>query len=388
MPPSRPRRLNRKTLCGIRPAAAGLILLAAPPAVASDAVLAPLLGMDAIGQRLAKAREPTPEPTSKSTSPEGANTVRASYAQGSERITEAAIEAVPGVALAFRPQASASPKAETRAWGVGTGFTSRTGADARGPSLRSGGAGFTLGVDRLLDPTLLAGVALGFSRTETSSVGLRRELETFSGSAYASWSPFDGWELDGLLGNTWVEMDSARLVNLRGTVAPTSGRSKGPGVGAAASAGYRFRATTSFGEAFAKPFATLSHASQNRRGYVESGAFGPGLAFPSERFERTTLNLGVATGIEVSAGEDWTLRPELRLAWSRYLSDPSPQVPAFLFGTPVLVGEPDPGRDGALVSVEVAGWKRRELQAFAGYAGEFRSNSTVHQGHGGVRLSW
>jgi hypothetical protein len=113
-----------------------------------------------------------------------------------------------------------------------------------------------------------------------------------------------------------------------------------------------------------------------------------GLAFPRNTLERTNLNLGIAAGLEMRAGEDWTLRSELRVAWSRYLTDPSPPVPAFLSGTPVSITEPEPGRDGALVSLEVTGFKRREVQAFAGYTGEFRANSTIHQGRGGVRVAW
>lgn len=360
---------------------AATLVLGAAPVAASDPMFTKtsLMTWEALDARFAQARQPKWQGPVK--------TVVTSYAKAGDRVTDAAVDAVPGVALASRPLPGALAP-DTRAWGMGTGFSARIGADARGPALRSRGAGFVAGVDRLLDPTLLAGVALNFTEAETSSSGVRQDFRTFSGGAYVAWAPFDGWELDGFLGNSWVELDSRRVINLPGAPVATAGRSRGPGVSAAGSAGYRFRSATSFGEAYAKPFASLGYVAQQRRGFVESGPLGPGLVFPSETFERSTLNLGVAAGIEVSAGDSWTLRPELRLAWSRYLSDPSPQVPAFLFGTPVMVVDPEPGRDGALVSVEVAGWKRRELQAFAGYAGEFRANSTVHQGRGGVRLAW
>lgn len=383
MPQSRPHRLKGNGRCGSRLAIASTALvLASAPAWASDALFATtsLVTLETLGRRVEAARA--------APSPDDEQALPVAYAQGGDRVSEAAIDAVPGVALASRPRTRWMPGTESRAWATGYGFSSRTGADERGPRQKSHGAGFMAGVDRLLDPTLLVGVAVGFSQAQTSAPGLHRDFDTFSGGAYLSWAPRDGWELDGYVGHTWVELDSSRELSLRGTLVPTEGQSRGPGFSAAGTAGYRFRTSTSFGEAFAKPFVSLGHMSQDRQSYVESGPFGTGLEYPSKTFERTTLNLGLGAGIEVSAGEDWTVRPELRVAWSRHLDESSFQIPAFLLGTPVLVGDPDPGRDGALVALEMTAWKRRELQAFAGYMGEFRSNSTVHQGRGGVRLAW
>jgi subtilase-type serine protease len=78
----------------------------------------------------------------------------------------------------------------------------------------------------------------------------------------------------------------------------------------------------------------------------------------------------------------------MRVAWSHYISDPSSAVPAFLFGAPVIIGDPEPGRDGAVIAIELTGWKHADLQLFAGYTGEFRSNAALHQGHAGLRLNW
>jgi hypothetical protein len=49
--------------------------------------------------------------------------------------------------------------------------------------------------------------------------------------------------------------------------------------------------------------------------------------------------------------------------------------------------DPQPGRDGGIVAFELTG-VRGNLQLFAGYAGEFRSNLTAHQGYGGIRFTW
>ncbi len=90
----------------------------------------------------------------------------------------------------------------------------------------------------------------------------------------------------------------------------------------------------------------------------------------------------------MSAGDGWTVRPELRLAWSRYLFNPSPAVPAFLGDVLLVLRDPEPGRNAAVIGLELTAWKTTNLQLFTGYAGEFRSNATAHQGRLGVRLTW
>ena len=57
----------------------------------------------------------------------------------------------------------------------------------------------------------------------------------------------------------------------------------------------------------------------------------------------------------------------MRAAWSHYLTDPNPDVLAFAGGTiPVVLRDPDPGRDGAVVGLEVTGITGG-FQVFAGY---------------------
>jgi len=303
------------------------------------------------------------------------------------------VEAVPGVALGEGAPLSDIGTAETapsqgfRTWASGFGFSSRVGSDARGPGFKTDGGGVSVGVDRFFSPTFLAGVAFTYSHAYTTSLGARGESDSFSGAVYGAWAPYAGWEVEGLLGIDGAEIETRRILNIRGAPVPTRGDTDSFGFSASGNVGYRFRAPSAAGDTFIKPFAGLSYSSQDRDDYTEFGAFGPGLIFPSKTFERSTFNLGAATGIDLDAGNGWIVRPELRVAWSRYLSDPSPPVPAFLGDTPIVLRDPDPGRDGAVVAFEVTG-ATAGLQLFAGYAGEFRSNSTAHQGRLGLRVTW
>ncbi|HEX2725987.1 MAG TPA: autotransporter outer membrane beta-barrel domain-containing protein [Beijerinckiaceae bacterium] len=282
---------------------------------------------------------------------------------------------------------SAAPGAQAaRAWSTGYGYGSRTGAGAGGATVRGKGGGGAAGIEHAVDPTLVVGIAAGVARERSSGNGLRSDMSTVSTGAYVAWSPFDGWELDGFLGNHWVEIETTRGHD--GAAAPFRGDARAPGISGLAGAGYRLRSATSMGEGFVKPFVSLAYVSHDRRGYTDSGPSGPRLEFPSKTYERTAGNIGLAAGVDVNAGGGWTVRPEMRVAWSHYISNPTSAVPAFLWGAPAIIRDPEPGRDGAVIDVELTGWKHADLQLFAGYTGEFRSNEALHQGRAGVRLNW
>jgi subtilase-type serine protease len=319
----------------------------------------------------------------------------AAYAQlsPSGNTLRARVEAVPGVALGEGTTfdvgtgvAAATPN-QFRTWASGFGFSSRVGADERGAGFRTKGGGATVGIDRFFSPNFLAGVVFTYSRAETTSLGARGESDTVPGAVYAAWAPYAGWELEGLLGIDSSSIDTTRVLTFGGVPVTTRGDTDSLGFSASGNVGYRFTFAAPMGAAFIKPFAGLSYSNQERDDYTEFGPFGPGLVFPSKTFERSTFNLGAATGIDINAGNGWIVRPELRVAWSRYLDDPSPPVPAFLGDTPIVLRDPDPGRDGAVVALELTG-ATAGLQLFAGYAGEFRSNATAHQGRLGLRVTW
>ena len=313
--------------------------------------------------------------------------VPADYMQqaGGAAVPRTAVAAIPGVAISEPVATPATPA--TRLWGSGFGYWSRTGTDANGAGFTARGGGGTVGLDRFVDPSLLVGMALTYSHADTKGTGVRSESDTVSASAYAFWAPYAGWELEGQAGVNRSEIDSSRILIFGGLPLPVSGDVNAVGFTALANAGYRFRMPTSAGQAFIKPFAGLTYTAQDRNDYTEVGAFGPPLFFPSKTFERSTVNVGAAIGIDLDAGNGWIVRPELRAAWSHHLIDPSPPIPALLGGVPITLRDPEPGRDGALVAFELTG-VRGNVQLFTGYTGEFRSNLDAHQGYAGIRFTW
>ncbi|HEX2724525.1 MAG TPA: autotransporter outer membrane beta-barrel domain-containing protein [Beijerinckiaceae bacterium] len=355
--------------------------VAGAPATASDIlfVRAPFSTLQAIDGRIDASR-------AEQTARREAN-VPVDYMQqaGGAAVPRTAVAAVPGLAISEPISTPATPA--TRIWGSGFGYWSRTGTDANGAGFTTRGGGGTVGLDRFVDPSLLVGMALTYSHADTKGLGVRSEADTVSASAYAFWAPYAGWEIEGQAGVNRSEIDSSRILTFGGFALPVSGDVDAVGFTALANAGYRFRMPTSAGQAFFKPFAGLTYTAQDRDDYTEAGAFGPTLFFPSKTFERSTVNVGAAIGIDLDAGNGWTVRPELRAAWSHHLIDPSPPIPALLAGVPITLRDPQPGRDGALVAFELTA-VRGNVQLFGGYAGEFRSNLDAHQGHAGIRFTW
>ena len=199
--------------------------------------------------------------------------VPVSYAQlsPSGSTLRARVEAVPGVALGEGAIASeigtaAASATHFRTWASGFGYASRVGADARGAGFKTDGGGVSAGIDRFFSPTFLAGVAFTYSHTETTSLGARGEADAISGSVYAAWTPYAGWEAEGLVGIDSAGIDTTRVLAFGGVPVTTRGETDSLGFSAAGTVGYRFRFAAPLGEAFLKPFAGLSYSSQDRDG--------------------------------------------------------------------------------------------------------------------------
>lgn len=302
---------------------------------------------------------------------------------------------VPGVSLAYeepRPVAQTAPSvtgAGYRAYGQYIFTNGRLGADANGGAIRSSSDGFTVGIEKAVDPSFVVGASFGYTQGRGSSNGVRSTSESFGGAAYAWWNPVGGLEVDALLGGNSLDVDTRRAVTLGGAPAVLGGRVGGLGFSGLVATGYRFRLDALTVPSFVKPFVSLAYANQDRPGYSETTA-GGGLYFPGKLFERAATNVGLAAGADIPFLGGTTLRPEVSVSWSRFLIDPSPSVAVFdiTTGRRAALRDPRPGQDGLLVATEVALWDTPGVQGFVGYTGEFRGNATVHQGRVGLRTTW
>ena len=80
--------------------------------------------------------------------------------------------------------------------------------------------------------------------------------------------------------------------------------------------------------------------------------------------------------------------PQTKVAWTHDLRDNTMTTQTALFEAPFVISGANPGRDAAVLGVELAAWKTQNLRVFASYTGEFRSNANAQQVAGGLRVNW
>ncbi len=231
-------------------------------------------------------------------------------------------------------------------------------------------------------PDFVAGGAVGYSRTNTSSTDTitSARVDTYAGALYATWMP-GALVFDARLAAGPTTGTTSRSIVFPGESTAASGSVNGWGILAAADADYRF----SFGGATVKPFVGLTAQNFRRRSFTETTDFG--LSFDSQTFHLLTSEAGLWTTTLFHYGLI-TIMPQVKLSWTRDLRDDTLVTQAALLGEPFAIAAAEPGRDAAVAAVNVAAWQTENLQVFASYTGEFRSNASSHQAGGGLRFIW
>lgn len=288
------------------------------------------------------------------------------------------------------PAASSLLSAATeRVWAKTFGIYARTGADAFGPTLTVQGAGGVVGFDRFVDPSLMLGLAIGYTGSRTDSITLRSDAGSYSGTAYAAWSsgPF---EINSLAGVNWSNFSNTRTfpLILGITAVTTSGTADGFGFVAAADIGYRYRLSIPNGQAYFKPLVGVRYSELDRNAAQEVSPAGTLLLFPRQGFDRFATMTGVDFGATVRGPAGFTYSPEARIGWTHDFIDPSPFVFGSYGGLPFGTRDPEPGRDGVALALQISAWQTSNFQVFTAYYGEFRDNAVAHQGQIGFRAQW
>jgi uncharacterized protein with beta-barrel porin domain len=288
------------------------------------------------------------------------------------------------------PAAVSMPSSATeRVWAKTFGIYARTGGDALGPTTTVDAVGGVVGFDRLVNPSLLLGLAVGVTGSRVDSITLRSDAASYSGTAYAAWSsgPF---EINSLAGVNWNDFANTRTfpLILGVTSVTTRGTADGFGYVAAADVGYRSRFSIPNGQAYLKPLIGVRYSELDRNAAQEVSPAGTLLLFPRQAFERFASFAGADVGATVPGWAGITYSPELRIGWTHDFIDPAPFVFGSYGGLPFGTRDPEPGRDAVAIAFQVTAWQKSNFQVFAGYYGEFRENAVGHQGQVGFRVQW
>jgi len=127
--------------------------------------------------------------------------------------------------------------------------------------------GTALGIDKLIDENLLAGIAFGYSNGNVSSSDnlTQNSMETFSTSIYGSWFNFDSY-IDVVVGYGHNWYDVSRRIDHAGLRATSEPESDVWSTSVTAGKAFHLADTT------IEPFAGFSYSLLKSRGFTESGA--------------------------------------------------------------------------------------------------------------------
>jgi uncharacterized protein with beta-barrel porin domain len=265
-------------------------------------------------------------------------------------------------------------------WGQSFGRASRVG-DANGlPGYKATSGGFVFGADWVSNADWTFGGAFGYARTTTNSFDTNATTNTYAGALYASWMP-GAFVFDGRMAAGPATTSTTRAIVFPGENVTAAAAIKGWGGLVAGEAGYRINLLG----ATLKPYVGLSRQILRQASFTESSDVG--LTFPTQTFQKLTTAVGASAWTTVRSG-GITFMPQAKLAWTRDVRNDALTSQAALLDQTFTINAADPGRDAALVGVNLAAWRTQKLSVYASYTGEFRQNASSHQVAGGLRATW
>jgi uncharacterized protein with beta-barrel porin domain len=150
-------------------------------------------------------------------------------------------------------------------------------------------AGLTAGVDWRVHADLIVGAAIGYGsdRSTIGTYGTRSDATSVSGAIYASYSAFDPWFIDGMIG--YGQLDYANQRYVTDDAITVAGNRKGSYWFGAASVGYEFK----YHALHLSPYARADFMRATLNGYSEQGASAELLTFGATDFHSLTGAVGV-----------------------------------------------------------------------------------------------
>jgi outer membrane autotransporter protein len=265
-------------------------------------------------------------------------------------------------------------------WGQSFGRISRVGESNGLPGYKATSGGFVLGADWVSNSNWILGGAFGYARTTTNSFDTSATTNTYAGALYASWMP-GAFVFDGRIAAGPAMTNTTRSIVFPGENVTATAGIRGWGGLVAGEAGYRFN----LADLTLKPYVGLNAQVFRQASFTESSDVG--LAFPKQTFRKLTSAVGMWASTTIQS-QGITYMPQARVAWTRDLRDDALTSQAALLEETFAINAAEPGRDAALVSVNLAAWRTQMLSVYAGYTGEFRTNAASHQIAGGLRAAW
>jgi len=285
---------------------------------------------------------------------------------------------------------NAARGSDARSWGLwAQGYGSL--GERRGGDISSrynyDTAGFSAGFDRVITPSVLLGVSLGYSSTKTDMKDLPDDatIQSYQGSLYGIYknSPF---HVSGIAAYGYNRYDTRRNIAFGTVTRRASALYSGHTIGGYIEGGYRIAAPA----VDIIPLASFAGTYLMRDSFHERDAGALALDADSDHTSSLVSSLGVRFTKDY-ATPSGTLTPELKLTWDHEFMDDDYVLNASFAGYPLstfTVRGDRPDRDSLGAGFGLAWQTKENISLHLTYDGNFTGDNTQHAGIAGIRYRW
>ena len=272
-------------------------------------------------------------------------------------------------------------------WGGGLGGAGTVAGDAQTHGTSYNFGGFAGGLDYRFDPSLMAGVTVGYTASNLYTQGMdgTGHSSAVQLGVYGEYTIGQVY-LDGLAGYARGDNQMQRPILIPGLQPRTAlGKTIVDQFFGQLEAGYRIELGGA-AQAFVTPFGRLQASTATQAGFSETGADSLNLNVAGQ----TTNSLRTVVGAQLG-GTIGKATSKFRLGWSHELADTSRPVTASFAGAPALsfttAGAAAP-RDGVVLGLSADAPIAEATSLYARYDGDLQGGNTNHIFSAGVRYVW
>jgi len=250
--------------------------------------------------------------------------------------------------------------------------------------------GAVAGIEYRVGPSIRAGAAFGYSRTNVDMKDLQDSgnEDSYQGSLYGSFTSTDKrWYVNAALGYSMNKYNMKRSLSF-GTIRRTArGSYDGGDMSGYAQSGYLlpFKAVS------ITPYVSFLALESRRDGFTESGADALNLIGDSARTTSLQGSVGIGLTKEFAINKTFFLTPEVSARWVHEFGDTNAVLDARFAGAPLgsfRVSSDTWNRDSGIFSVGLTGRTGDAWNFFLGYDAQVRAREFAHAVTGRVRFRW
>jgi uncharacterized protein YhjY with autotransporter beta-barrel domain len=274
-------------------------------------------------------------------------------------------------------------------WLSGFGGTGGIGGSGDTHGIGYAMGGIAGGMEHRFDPTLLAGIAVGYTRSGygTNGISGSASANTFSAALYSSYAP-GNWYVDGVLGYGYAYSMLNRSIVFPGVARGASGDPNANEFLSSVETGYR----VPLGERTrVTPFAAMQGIVIFENAFAESGAGAIDLHVQDQTTASARSILGAELTHGLPVGLSAPVLLTLRAGWGHEFANVSRSVMASFDGLPgaafTVNGAPVP-RDAAVIGIGASLSVQQSVDLFLRYDGMLASGASTQGAAAGLRVTF